>query len=147
MVVKRVRTLFAVTATGGAAQSFYTSSVLSGTVKTVRFLNGPATAPSTAAGSLATVAHLAITAELSGLSILDCTCTASGVTYHPRDVAKSTTGALFSAATGAGAVVGMPVEIPVAAERVKFTVTSGGAASGVAGGLLGACDLYLDGIA
>lgn len=145
--VKRVRTLFSVTATGGAAQSFFTGSVLSGTVQTVRFLNGPSTAPSTAAAAnpLATTARLLITAEQSGLTILDCTTTASGVTYHPRDVAKSTTGGLYSGATGTGSVLGYPVTIPVANERVKFTITSGGAASGVAGGLQAAVDLYLEG--
>lgn len=145
--VKRIRTLFGVTATGGAAQSFFTSSVLSGTVQAVRFLNGAATAPSTAAAAnpLATTAHLAIVAEQSGLNILDCTTTASGVTYYPRDVAKSTTGALFGGTSGAGAVVGVPVPIPVANERVKFTISSAGAASGVVGGLQAAVDLYLEG--
>lgn len=143
--VKRMRTNLAVTATGGAAQTFFSSAVISGTVVAVRNLLGPATAPSTAAGNIATGAHLALTAELSGLNILDCTTTASGVTFYPRAAAQSATGALYGAASGAGAVVGVPVPIPLAAERLKIVVTSGGAASGVAGGLLGAVDLYYEG--
>ena len=63
--VKRIRTSLSVTATGGAAQTFYTSAVLAGHIEALRFTSG----------SMSTNAHLAVTAENSGLSILDCTAT------------------------------------------------------------------------
>lgn len=142
--VKRVRTILTVTATGGAAQTFYSSAALAGLVQAVRYMAGPATAPSTAAGSISTDAHLALSAELSGVNILDCSATASGVTYYPRGRANNTGSGIYSPATGAGAGVGWPVEIPLGQERLKIVVSSGGAASGTTG-LLGAVDLYIEG--
>lgn len=136
MYVKRIRTILAVTATGGAAQSFYSSAVLSGHVEAVRYVRG--------SSGISTDAHLALSAEQSGLSILDCSATGN-VTYYPRAKANDTGVGIFGGATGAGAVVGVPVQIALAQERLKVTVTSGGAASGAVGGLTATLDLYLSG--
>ncbi len=134
--VRRIRTNLAVTATGGAAQSFYSSGVLSGHVETIRYVPGTS--------GISTVAHIAISAEQSGLSILDCSATGP-FTYYPRAKANDTATGFFSAATRAGAVLGVPVQIPLAQERLKITVTSGGAASAAVGGLTATLDLYLSG--
>ncbi len=135
--INRTRLTISVTATGGAAQTFYTSSVVNGYVAAVRWTLG--------ATAISTAAHVAITAEQSGLDIMQATATGA-VTWYPRVPANSTANAAFGGVTGAGAAPGVPVMIPVADERIKVVVTSGGAASSpVTGGRTAILDFYLSG--
>ena len=132
--VSRHRINATVTATGGAAQSFYSPSVLQGHIEAIRYQ------PATASG-ISTAAHISITGEQSGIEVL--TATATGiVTWYPRAGAMNTSAVALGYSSGAAPPM-VPALIPVANERLKVTFTSGGTAS--AGGLRGTLDLYLSG--
>ncbi len=133
--VTRHRVAMTVTATGGAAQAFYTSAVLSGEIQAIRYTRA------TSSG-ISTGAHFTITADQSGLTLLTATATGD-VTWYPRAAAMDTSAAQLGM-TSAATPPMVPVMIPLAAERAKINVTSGGTASN--GGLSGTIDFYIDGV-
>ena len=124
-----------VTSSGGAVQNFYSSAALSGQVEAIKYSRA------TASG-ISTGAHFTITAEQSGLTILTATATGD-VTWYPRDGAMNTSAVALGFSSGAAPPM-VPVKIPLAQERMKVAVSSGGTGSG--GGLGGTIDLYLSGI-
>lgn len=138
--VEHYRSTYSVTASGaGATQTFNTSFVANGLLESVVITNATASGISTGANVL-------ITGAISGQTYLNVTSTGSTnsvVAHYPRAVARSNTDALYSWATGAAAVVGVPVLMPVA-EAFKIHTTSGATAAGASnGGARFTLDFYL----
>ena len=137
--VRRLRVNATVTATGGAAQTFYTDQIQGGFLESIVYQKATASGFSTAG-------NLTITAEQSGLSLLNVTATGAAgvpVAYYPRAAAQSPLAGTYSPATGAGAVVGFPEKIPLSDEAIKIVASSGGTASN--GGVRFALDFYVSG--
>lgn len=142
--IKRNRVLATVTATGGGAQTFYSNQVMGGFVEAIRYTRGipvTTTALISSASGFATNAHLAITAEQSGLSIWDGTATETN-TWYPRAAVINTTNGVLGF-TSAATPPPLVDKIPVAQERVKIVVSSGGSASN--GGTRAIFDFYISG--
>lgn len=138
--IEHFRTTYSVTASGaGATQSFNTSFVANGLLESVVITNATASGISTGANVL-------ITGGISGRTYLNVTSTGglgTIVPHHPRTEARSNTDALYSWATGAGAVVGFPVLMPVA-EAFRIQTTSGATAAGASnGGARFTLDFYI----
>lgn len=135
--IERHRVSLPVSVSAGATQAFFTSRVVAGFVEAIRYTRATASALSTNAG-------LVITGERSGIVILDVTATGDGRTWYPHGQAENVSG-LGLLGVSTGDVSGIwPTKIPVAGERIKVEVASGGVASGVfsAGNFL---DLYISG--
>lgn len=126
--LRRYRMDATVTATGGAAQSFYTPRV-NGYLEAIYYKHG--TTGATASG-LSTAGNFTVTAEQSSNVLLNCTATGIRA-FYPRANIESSAGATIAGFT----------RFPVADERIKVTFSSAGAAS--AGGLRGTIDFYIDG--
>ena len=121
--VRRLSLAVTATVSGGAAQTWVTGKV-NGYIEAIRLVNG-ATQP-------ATTAHLTITGQQSGISILNVTATASGnVTYFPRARAVDTSNITLGEAAGASAPIAC--YIPVADEGLSIVGTSMGTVSGNGG--------------
>lgn len=134
--VRRVSLAATATTSGGNAQTWHTG-VVNGYISAIRLVNG-ATQPSTAC-------HYTITGEQSGISLLNCTATASGnITYYPRGRAVDTSNTIYGEAAGASAPT--PVLIPIADERIRVVGTSMGTVSGN-GGRQFTIHFYVDGAA
>lgn len=128
--VEHFRSTFNVTASGaGATQTFNTSYVANGLLESIVITKATASALSTAANVL-------ITGAISGVTYLNVTTTGAAgsvVGYYPRTEARSNVLGLYSPATGAGAVLGFPVQYPIA-EAIRIHTTSGATAAGASGG-------------
>ena len=138
MYIKRQRINLAVTASAGASQAFYSDFIAGG-----GFVEALQYTPATAS-NIATGAHITVTAERSGLTIWTATATGT-LTRYPHAQAQDVSGGGLGY-TSAATPPPVPCKIPVAQERVKAEVTSGGAASGTVGGLKGILDLYISGV-
>lgn len=119
-----IQNTYTVTASAGNSQEFFTSALQNG-----GFLERiTISKPTGTSNHLSSGAGLTLTGSLSSAVLFQATATgASGsvVSYYPRAAAQNTAGAIYSAATGAGAVVGIPVRNPVGAgEALKLTVAS-----------------------
>lgn len=138
--VEHFRSTYACTVSGaGATQTFNTSFVANGMVEA--FVVTKATA-----SAFNTSGNLTIAGAISGMTYLNVTATGatgSVVSYYPRTEARSITNALYSPATGAGAVVGIPIQMPVA-EAFQIRTTSGCPTDGAsAGGSRFTVDFYI----
>lgn len=125
--VSRHRINATVTSTGGAAQVFYTP-VINGYLEAIVYKRG--TTGTTASG-ISTNAHFTVTAGESSNVLLSCTATDARA-FYPRMNLESTAGATVA---GFG-------RFPIAQERIKVEVTSGGTASN--GGVRGVFDFYVE---
>ena len=137
--ITRHRIAATVTASGGASQAYYTSAVVNG------YLVGIVVSKPLTSG-VSTGANILITDADSSQVLLNVTstnATNSIVSYYPRALTQTNAGALLGAATGAGAVVGIPDRLAIAEERIKVQFTSAGTAS--AGGLRATLDFYIEG--
>lgn len=146
MAIQRITRTIVATASGAATQSYNTSYIGNGgQLLAVAYTRGTASAPSTAAG-------ITITGQQSGIVLLDVSATGtSGVKtwFFPTANAQSTSGELKSAATGAGAVLGSPLYLPVAQEAINIDIasaTAGGTPGAGSGGLNISFDFYLLGL-
>ena len=136
--INRVRIALAVTSSGGASQTFYSSMIVNGgLVEAVQYTKA-------AASNISTNANILLTAANSGLTIWDGTATDT-VTRYPRGAAHNTTGGALGY-TSAATPPAIPVRIPIGQEPFKVVVTSGGTGSGGAGGVKGTLDIYLSGV-
>ena len=133
--ITRHRVALLATTSGGAVQNFFTSAVLSGQVEAIKYTRATASA-------IATGAHITITAEFSGLTILTATATGD-VTWYPRAGAMDTSAVALGFSSGAAPPI-VPTMIPLAQERMKIALSSAGTASN--GGLAATVDLYLSGV-
>ena len=118
-----------VTASGGASQAWYTPRIQSGGyIESIVFQNGN----TNSASGISTAGHITIRGGESSqlfLSVTTTGATGSVVTWFPRGAAVDASGALYSPATGAGAVLGFPQHFTLAQEPIKIEVTSAGVAS------------------
>jgi len=139
--VTRHRIAATVTATGGGAQTFYTPETLSGELLSVRYRRGT---PSVTTSGIASGAKLVFTGEALGTPLLTITtASSSAASYYPRAYAMDTSGVQLGYSS-AGTPPGIPVPIPLAQERIKVVVTSGGQASN--GGTRVVLDFWVDGV-
>ena len=125
--IRRHRVFTPVSTSGGASHAFFTSGHVQGFIEAIGIRKASASAVSSNA-------RYTITAELSSQVILAVTATgttASLVFYYPRAQAQNVSGLALLGVSTADASGIWPVQIPVAQERVKIDITSGGAASGV----------------
>ena len=140
MAVQRITKTCVVTASAGAAQSFYTSQIVNG-----GFLEAITYSKGTASG-FSTAGNIQVLCDQSSQVLLNVTATGTSgvvVTYYPRAKLQDASGALLGAATGAGAVVGVPGRFPIAREAIRIVASSGGTAS--AGGLDFTINFYVSG--
>ncbi len=136
--INRVRIPLAVTSSGGASQTFYSSHLaFGGLVEAIRYTRATASGISTAA-------NITLTAAESGLTIWTATATGD-VTRYPRGYAHDVSGGELGF-TSAATPPPIPVRIPVGQEAMKVVVTSGGTGSGGAGGVKATLDIYLAGV-
>ncbi len=136
--INRVRIPLAVTTSGGASQTFYSSRLaFGGLIEALQYT------PATASG-ISTAANITLTAEQSGLTIWTATATGA-VTRYPRAAAQDVSGGQLGY-TSAATPPPIPVRIPVGQEALKVVVSSGGTGSGGAGGVKGTLDIYLSGV-
>lgn len=140
--ISRIRVTCNVTASGGAAQSFYSSMLQNG-----GYVESVVVAKPDASG-IGTSANITVVCENSSQVILNCSATGSTaggiVTYTPRNILTNTLNAPLGPTTGAGMALGFPDKIPVGAgERIKTTFSSAGSAS--AGGKSATVDFYISG--
>lgn len=127
------------TTSGGASQVYYSGAVLSGLVYAIDYKRG--TSGTTASG-VASGAKVVFTGAKTGIPILTV-ATASGdnhMYFYPRAYAQDASGTLVGT-VGASSV--WPTLIPLANERLRMEITSGGACSN--GGLHATVNIYLDG--
>ena len=94
------------------------------------------------ASGLSTAAGLLVTAERSGLVLLDATATGDR-TWYPHAQAEDSSGIGLGYTSAATPPI-IPTKVPVAAERIKVQVASGGSAS-AGDGLKGTLHLYMSG--
>ncbi len=135
--VRRLAVAVTATVSGGAAQTWVTGRV-SGYLEAVRIVNG--------ATGLSTAAHLTITGQQSGISILNVTSTGAtggGVTYFPRGRAVDSSNVTLG--EGAGASAPLPTYIPLD-ENISIVGTSMGTVSGN-GGRQATFHFYISGAA
>ena len=138
-LITRIRLNANVTVSGGGAQTFYTSMIRGAELEAIVYQKATVSGFSTAG-------HLAITAEQSGLVLLNVTTTGtSGVVlpYYPRALAQDVSGVPLGY-TSAATPPGIPVRFPIANEAIKIVASSGGTASN--GGVGFQLDLYLKGL-
>ena len=140
MAVQRITKVCNVTVSGGGAQSFYTSTIVNG-----GFLEAVTYSKATVSG-FSTAGHIDVVCDQSSQIMLSVTTTGTSgvvVSYYPRALAQTASGALLGPATGAGAVVGLPTRFPVGQEAIRIVASSGGTAS--AGGLGFTINFYVSG--
>jgi len=127
------------TTSGGASQVYYSGSVLSGLIHARDYKRG--TSGTTASG-VASGAKVVFTGAKTGIPILTI-ATASGdnhMYFYPRAFAQDASGTQLGT-VGASSVI--PQFIPIAGERLRMEITSGGNCSN--GGLRATVNVYLDG--
>lgn len=134
--INRQRVTLTVSTSGGVSHAAYSEFIHGG-----GFIEAIQYAPATANG-ISTAGHITITAEYSGLTIWTATTTGI-VTVYPHAQAQDVSGDGLGY-TSAATPPPIPCKIPVANERVKIEITSGGTASG--GELTGYVDLYISGV-
>jgi hypothetical protein len=123
------RVTMAVTATSSAGATFF-SPVLSGHLESFAYRRG--------ASGFATTAHLAVVTENSSVAIWDGTCTGD-FTAYPRALANGSA----SGQLGFSSVhVGIPVQVPIGQERLRFTFSS---MTGGSAGVQARIHLYISG--
>lgn len=129
------------TTSGGASQVYFSPSILSGLIHAIDYKRG--TSGTTASG-VASGAKVVFTGAETGIPILTI-ATASGdnhMYFYPRAYAQDASGAQLGL-TSAATPPGFPQFIPIANERLRMEITSGGNCSN--GGLRCTVNVYIDG--